>query len=1016
MSTPQPSAEQPPAAPPAAASADAPLFVSPAAGPAAPASPRAGAKHRLPPQPSPQKLGRRGGVAKRNKRGHADAPPIDVAAGPSGDGQPDAQNNSAASPCSPPLPITPLGALDIADMLPATATLVFPAPADLPPAALPARSASLAAAPQNSANAGIGFQQALDEDLVTGPQNSLAQAPSLPSSPSRKASAASLLSRSASASPKRSLPVSAAQSPSNSRPGTPTNNGNSGSGFFQSLLDAASRMVGAKPAQADRRDLPPLPSAFHEDLVPAQAPPQVPPTKLIISSGKNSVAPLATPTSPKKLELVMPVPAPALPPQLTIVSDAVLDGGAHMDTAVDAHAILPTGDSHPMTHSPTSEAFSPGDDDKLSPARASERQRRRRRTPGPRTPISPPPPDTELDTPTRVRTSMEELESKLDGEAEGVQEPGVEVAVSPQDGVVLRWQSGDDLFLLSSEEQDESALPPLPSPLPPLTTPIVWTVRQQQGYRKPPGHPLNVPTVARQPLHQKCEDVHHPPLPYEATHSDAATGVHPINHNAYHLFVLADGHGGHGAAEWFVPRIRDRVEELLRREDWEFSVEGHRCKFGEAITAIFAELDREYCDIKIAEFEAWKRDCSGLMSTVGIGSGTLSATDLAKRPADDGCTLVVNLIYRFHLLNCNVGDSRTVLARRWVPPIQELHEQGSQDSLGSASESEDEAIDEVAGDAAPSDPIAPPVRTASQVPQAARTSGFNWTIHFASKDHSPDHPHRAHHIHRAGGLFINDDGTRRAVRIQPPHERGDMIYTELTGSRIYRPPNDAVKALGISHLKTLNLAGTMGDLLFKITPAVISSRPDITFVRIRDALEEGKPENGGWEHLIVYTTDGVWDHLRQQNGPSLQNKAVIGFISGWVDRILAYGPGVVGAGERGGPMRCTRGDRSASADAPPEELGRAMGLVAGMMCEREAEYEPAMTDCDGNFQNTPGSMGPHGRNPGLYYPFVGRFDDITVGMCYVPVGGMTAASQGGSWRGKEEKVRNMASQMDMRID
>lgn len=293
-------------------------------------------------------------------------------------------------------------------------------------------------------------------------------------------------------------------------------------------------------------------------------------------------------------------------------------------------------------------------------------------------------------------------------------------------------------------------------------------------------------------------------------------------------------------------------------------------------------------------------------------------------------------------------------------------------------------------------------------------ASFNWTIHFASKDHSPDHPHRAHHIHRAGGLFINDDGTRRAVRIQPPHERGDMLYTELTGSRIYRPPNDMIKALGISHLKTLNLAGTMGDLLFKIAPAVISSRPDITFVRIRDVLEEGSPEKGGWEHLIVYTTDGVWDHLRQQSTSSLQNKAVIGFISGWMDRLLTYGPGVVGAGARGGPIKAPKHDRSISADADPDELGRALGTVASMMCEREADYEPAMPDSEGNYQNTPGSSN---RAPSLYYPFVGRFDDISVGLCYIPVGGMTAASQGGSWKGKESKVRQMNnSVLDIKMD
>jgi hypothetical protein len=407
--------------------------------------------------------------------------------------------------------------------------------------------------------------------------------------PPRTVSTTALFARSNPTSPKRSsLPNSGVSSPVQMTPNTSAN-------FLQTIFDAASRMVGA-PKQVngvDRRDLPPLPSSFHESdagAPNAQSNGQVHhqlPSKLIIAPAKNVVAPSVGAMSP-------PVKSEPQPVQLTIAPAAAQEAGGVTPIVLSDGSV---------TESPTSENFvSPSDDSRLSPSKAAERQRRRRRNPNTKSPISPgPPPELEIDTPTTVRTKQEELEARLDGNVEGVQEAGVEVAVSPQDGVVLRWQSGDDLFLLSDDKakEEEANLPPLPSPLPPLTTPILWTIRQQQGYRKPPGHPMNVPSLQRQPLHAKCEDVHGPSLPAEPTYSDAAMGVHPINHNAYHLFVLADGHGGHGCAEWFVPRIRDQVEELLRKDDWEFSVEGQRCKFGEHITSIFADLDREYCDMKV---------------------------------------------------------------------------------------------------------------------------------------------------------------------------------------------------------------------------------------------------------------------------------------------------------------------------------------------------------------------------------------------------------------------------------
>lgn len=537
-----------------------------------------GRKHR---RASERPLGRRAAVLKRNKHSHE---PLD-------------DEPLSPSPLSPSPPSSPLHAL----------SLGAPAPAGTQMASMHALDTQAHAA-------------AADEPAQSGNNTPIWPGPPTPRAKAFSRSNSGIFGAIAgSASPRRSQPASASQSPAGSRPGTPT----STAGFLQTIFDAASRMVSAPKniAGVDRKDLPPLPSAFHTEEGQAQ-PGMAPnihghhpplPSKLIIAPVKNAVAPITNSgnlPNNKGLAAVQAIvqgaaalSSPVAPPvvQTGISSADALAAAPSAPSATTPTVLVNGGSGGELTESPTSENFASPTDDSLSPARVAEKHRRRRRNPNARSPISPgPPPDSEIDTPTRVRTSQEVLEAKLDGNAVGIQEPGVEVAVSPQDGVVLRWQSGDDLFLLSENDaKDDANLPPLPSPLPPLTTPILWTVRQQQGYRKPPGHPLNVPTMQRMPLHQKCEDVHAPPLPPDSTHSDSASGVHPLNHNAYHLFVLADGHGGHGAAEWFVPRIREQVEELLRREDWEFSVEAQRCKFGEHITSIFSELDREYCDLKV---------------------------------------------------------------------------------------------------------------------------------------------------------------------------------------------------------------------------------------------------------------------------------------------------------------------------------------------------------------------------------------------------------------------------------
>lgn len=90
------------------------------------------------------------------------------------------------------------------------------------------------------------------------------------------------------------------------------------------------------------------------------------------------------------------------------------------------------------------------------------------------------------------------------------------------------------------------------------------------------------------------------------------------------------------------------------------------------------------------------------------------------------------------------------------------------------------------------------------------------------------HPAKAHDIRMRGGKFLNPF-TTTLMNVETTARR-TMEYVELQHARLFRPISRAVQNVGCSHRRTLNLTGTMGDLLFKIEPAVLTAMPDVTFV------------------------------------------------------------------------------------------------------------------------------------------------------------------------------------------
>jgi len=79
-------------------------------------------------------------------------------------------------------------------------------------------------------------------------------------------------------------------------------------------------------------------------------------------------------------------------------------------------------------------------------------------------------------------------------------------------------------------------------------------------------------------------------------------------------------------------------------------------------------------------------------------------------------------------------------------------------------------------------------------------------------------------------------------------------------------------------MRTLNMGATMGDLLFKIEPAVLSNEPDVTFNKL----------NSNKDYLLVIATDGVWDYLKYDYSVTQMNNNLLEFlglsISAWCQK------------------------------------------------------------------------------------------------------------------------------------
>jgi serine/threonine protein phosphatase PrpC len=320
---------------------------------------------------------------------------------------------------------------------------------------------------------------------------------------------------------------------------------------------------------------------------------------------------------------------------------------------------------------------------------------------------------------------------------------------------------------------------------------VVWSVSSQQGYRKKNGEKTN--------LHETIEDFHWP-----HRNENSFKRIHPINGKTIKMYILADGHGGHEAPQIFLARACASCFKVMEDKDWNLSKSDHQEQLKKLLTDTYMALDEQFCAEKVKEYEEYNKNGKQ-----------------GRKPVDDGCTLIVNIVYDGHLINVNTGDSRTVMGSK-REKSHFLHK---------------------------------------------KTVEFSPV--FSSLDQSPDHPEKAYTVSHNGGIFLSSGGIpRKRPNIEPFEKRGMVTYPELIGTRIYRPSNKRIEELGINHLMTLNMGGSMGDLLFKIEPPVISCRPDVSIVKFDESVD----------NIILIATDGIWDHLNWQD-PEKQNEKIMSYIS-----------------------------------------------------------------------------------------------------------------------------------------
>ncbi|KAI8072917.1 hypothetical protein BC940DRAFT_316370 [Gongronella butleri] len=289
------------------------------------------------------------------------------------------------------------------------------------------------------------------------------------------------------------------------------------------------------------------------------------------------------------------------------------------------------------------------------------------------------------------------------------------------------------------------------------------------------------------------------------------------------MYILADGHGGPGCAEFFVSHTPKAIQNVCDQFDpAELDHIATQKQFEKLVKQAVETLDHQYLAIKRSQLANPQDDSDDL--------------------DNDGCTLIINIFFGRWLVNVNVGDSRSILISAPEPPAslttprntkqtqsskitnnpnsiangttvnhtnhnednekdndKDMEKDKDKDTFPSPSSStapatlekdaqtlaEDENQEKQAN-AQDTTPNTDPVAVAAVTPSASGTSlaagadkHYLMDVVFASQDHKPYLEHLAREILENGGEFVDsvqnriikvelssfkDDGSRQAKR------------------------------------------------------------------------------------------------------------------------------------------------------------------------------------------------------------------------------------------------------------
>ncbi|KAJ3004914.1 hypothetical protein HKX48_000989 [Thoreauomyces humboldtii] len=195
------------------------------------------------------------------------------------------------------------------------------------------------------------------------------------------------------------------------------------------------------------------------------------------------------------------------------------------------------------------------------------------------------------------------------------------------------------------------------------------------------------PSDPSRPLHADLEDVVYVPR-------SRTCFYHKHTRKPIHVFCLADGHGGRGAAEHFVKLAPQAILAVFdTRAGWDLDSTDSTAELKDLVVQAFKDLDDEFCALRSEEYEQAKTNGTTIK--------------------DDGCTLNIVVIFDgLHLITAHVGDSRTIVGQPLSPP---------------------------------------PVST-------RRSQTVRFVPVHATIDHAVSHPVRAAHVQRNGGVFREAKG------------------------------------------------------------------------------------------------------------------------------------------------------------------------------------------------------------------------------------------------------------------